>query len=185
MVKDEIKTLSFDPHKVSQRLELNYCPRCGHALEDARAFGRVRRVCPACHLVVFREHKVAAAMLVTDDQQRVLLVQRAWNPAQGRWSLPAGFVDHDEDPAAAAVRECREETGLEVEVVELLTLISGREHPQGADLVIVYRGRITGGVLTPADDAADVAFFPLEALPPLAFRATREALERYRAEGAA
>jgi 8-oxo-dGTP diphosphatase len=174
--------MEFDPHKASQRLELNFCPRCGHTLADAEAFGRTRRVCPACQLVVFREHKVAAAMLVTDRENRVLLVQRAWNPAQGCWSLPAGFVDHDEAPEAAAVRECREETGLDVEVIDLLTVISGREHPQGADIVIVYCGQVVAGALAPADDAVDVGFFSLDNVPPLAFRATREALAHYRTE---
>ncbi len=121
-------------------------------------------------------------MLITDDAYRVLLVQRAWNPAQGRWSLPAGFVDHGEAPDAAAVRECREETGLDVETVDLLAVISGREHPQGADIIIVYEGRILDGTLASGDDAADAAFFSLKALPPLAFRATREVLAHYRAE---
>jgi ADP-ribose pyrophosphatase YjhB (NUDIX family) len=176
------KAMQFDPHKVSQQLELNFCPRCAHALVDAEAFGRMRRVCPDCGLVVFREHKVAAGVLVTDDEGRVLLVQRAWDPAQGRWSLPAGFVDYDEAPEVAAVREGREETGLDIEVTELLAVLSGREHPHGADIVIVYRGYIVNGTLASGDDAADVAFFSLDALPPLAFRATREALKRYRAE---
>lgn len=180
MVKN--KEMEFDPHKASQHLELNFCPRCGHALVDAKAFDRIRRVCPDCGLVVFKEHKVAAAMLITDNEHRVLLVQRAWNPAQGRWSLPAGFVDHDESPETAAVRECREETGLDVEVADLLAVISGREHPHGADIVIVYQGGIVNGTLTSGDDAADVAFFSLDTLPPLAFRATQEALERYRSE---
>ena len=102
----------IEPHKVSQTLELNFCPRCGQALEDAFVFGRVRRVCPACGLVVFRDHKVAAAALVEDAAGRVLLVRRAWDPQRGYWSLPAGFVDEDESPPEAALRECREETGL-------------------------------------------------------------------------
>ena len=171
---------TIEPHTVSQTLALNFCPRCGAALEDALAFGRVRRVCPACALVVFREHKVAAAALVEDDAGRVLLVRRAWNPMQGRWSLPAGFVDEDEAPPAAAIRECREETGLALEDLTLFTAVYGREHANGADIVLVYRGRINGGALAPADDAAEAAFFPLEGLPPLAFRATETALAQLR-----
>ncbi len=171
-------------HKHSQLLELNYCPRCGAALEDRMAAGKMRRVCPSCGLIVFRDHKVAAGMLLTDERGRVLLVRRAWNPQQGRWALPAGFVDFDEDPAETAIREVAEETGLQVEVTGLLDVVSGREHPRGANLVLVYRGRVVGGTLAPADDAAEVAFFDPQQLPPLAFRATKHALAVWQAQEA-
>ena len=158
----------------------DFCPTCGTVLEDRLAHGRTRRYCANCDEIVFREHKVAAGMLVVDDEGRALLVRRAWEPMQGHWSLPAGFVDVDETPAEAAVRECREETGLKTEVVALLDLISGREHTRGADLVIVYQGRIVGGALSANDDANDVGFFTVDRLPPLAFRATHRAIDLWR-----
>ncbi len=175
-----VKKMEHHEHPASETPDLNFCPRCSHALEEREAFGRIRRYCPACERVIFREHKVAAAMLLTDAEGRVLLARRAWQPLQGAWSLPAGFVDYDEDPAAAAVRECYEETGLRTEVAGLLDLIAGREHPHGADIVVVYRGRLLGGELRAADDASDARFFPLDSLPPLAFRATEAAIERWR-----
>jgi ADP-ribose pyrophosphatase YjhB (NUDIX family) len=165
-------------------LELNYCPRCGHALEERNAFGRVRHFCPACDRIVFREHKVAAGVIVQRDGE-VLLVRRRLNPRRGLWSLPVGFVDFDEAPADAAVRECQEETGLEVEIVDLLDVIAGERHGD-ADITIVYRARWVGGEpvedhLRAADDVDRVAFFAPEDLPPLAFRATREAIDKWRA----
>ena len=165
---------------MSQILELNYCPRCGHALEDREAFGRVRRFCPACELVIFRDHKVAAGVLVAHEGQ-VLLVRRAAGPRQGFWSFPAGFVEFDEHPAEAAVRECREETGLEIEITGLLDVI-GPESAGAASIVIVYRARVKRGELRAADDVDQVAFFTLDEneLPPLAFRATRVALDKWR-----
>lgn len=168
-------------HIMPSEWVLNFCPKCGTALQDRIAFSRTRRYCPNCDEIIFREHKVAAGLLVVDDGGRVLLVRRAWGPMQGYWSLPAGFVDFDEAPAEAAVRECHEETGRETEVIALLDLISGREHTRGADLVVIYRGRIIGGALAANDDAGDVGFFALDGLPPLAFRATRRAVERWRA----
>lgn len=159
-------------------LELNYCPRCGHRLEEREAFGRVRVYCPACDMVVFREHKVAAGVIVEEDGQ-VLLVRRTMDPGRGEWTFPGGFVDFDEAPAEAAARECREETGLSVEVTGLLDVIGGQEHDAGADIVIVYAGRCVGGELRAADDADRAAFFSPDELPPLAFRATRRALERW------
>jgi len=164
---------------LSSILELNYCPRCGHALEDREAFGRVRRVCPACELIIFRDHKVAAGVLV-EHEGNLLLVRRRMNPRAGMWTFPAGFVEFDEDPAAAAVRECREETGLEVEVTGLLDVIAGREHERGADIVIVYCARLVGGEPEAADDVDRVAFFAPDELPPLAFRATRAAFDKWR-----
>jgi ADP-ribose pyrophosphatase YjhB (NUDIX family) len=163
---------------LSQILELNYCPRCGHALEDREAFGRVRRVCPACELIVFRDHKVAAGVLV-EHEGKVLLVRRRLNPRKWMWSFPAGFVEFDEDPAEAAVRECREETGLEVEVTSLLDVIAGREHERGADIVIVYCARLLGGESKPSDDVDQATFFAPDEFPPLAFRATRDALDKW------
>jgi 8-oxo-dGTP diphosphatase len=155
---------------------LNYCPQCGTLLEDKFAFGQIRRYCSACDRIVFHEHKVAAAVLVMDGDNRVLLVRRAMNPQRGLWSLPAGFVDYGESPEEAACRECLEETGFRTEIEEIIEIVSGREHPRGADIVIIYRGRITGGVLQAADDADDAAFFTPERLPALAFEATRKAL---------
>ncbi|MCX7683422.1 MAG: NUDIX hydrolase [Anaerolineae bacterium] len=163
---------------MARHLELNYCPACGHPLEDRFAFGRTRRFCPACNRIVFRDHKVAAGVIV-EDGGKVLLVRRSMQPQQGLWTFPAGFVEYGEAPATAAVRECLEETGLEAEIVELLDVIPGLEHEHGADIVIVYRARIIGGHLRAADDASEVAFFRPDELPELAFHATRIAVARW------
>ena len=158
---------------------LHYCAQCGTVLEDRFAFGHMRRYCRVCNQIVFHEHKVAAAVLVTDCENRVLLVRRAMNPRRGFWSLPAGFVDYGESPEEAACRECLEETGLSTEIEDIVEIVSGREHSRGADIVIIYRGRITGGTLQAADDAEDAGFFAPEQLPPLAFEATRRAVETW------
>jgi 8-oxo-dGTP diphosphatase len=158
--------------------ELKWCPHCGSALIDRPAFGRIRQFCPVCMMVVFREHKVAAGIIVGRGNG-VLLTRRRRGPRKGLWTFPGGFVDYDEDPVTAAVRECREETGLEVRVAGLLDVISGREHAKGADIVIVYTGHIVGGALRAGDDADKAAFFSLDRLPELAFSSTRRAVERY------
>lgn len=160
-------------------LELNYCPRCGHALEERKAFGRQRRFCPVCERVVFREHKVAAGVIVERDGD-VLLVRRRMTPRQGLWTFPGGFVDFDETPGEAAVRECWEETGLAVEITHLLDVIGGQEHEGGADIVIVYLARWMDGELRASDEVDHAAFFAPDELPPLAFHATREALDTWR-----
>jgi ADP-ribose pyrophosphatase YjhB (NUDIX family) len=155
--------------------EVNFCLRCGSALARAERFGKLRPVCPACGWVYYADPKVAAAALIERDGQ-VLLVRRANDPQRGLWTIPAGFIDAGEDPVQAVMRECLEETGLQVEVTRLLDIIYGQEHPRGAHFIIVYQARIVGGELTAGDDVDQAAFFPRETLPPLAFAATRKAL---------
>ena len=159
--------------------EVKFCPHCGGALEMREAVSRLRPVCPACGYVHFLDPKVAAVVLA-ERQGKVLLARRVMNPQQGKWTVPGGFVDAGEDPRQAAVRECLEETGLQVEITELLDVLHSQEHPRGASIVIVYRGRIAGGELRAGDDADRVAFFSRDELPELAFESTRAMLERWK-----
>jgi ADP-ribose pyrophosphatase YjhB (NUDIX family) len=95
------------------------------------------------------------------------------------WTLPAGFVNSGEDPAEAAVRECLEETGLSVRVTRVYEIVPGREHPRGADFVIVYEAEVVGGEMKAEDDADAVEWFDQTNLPPLAFRATQKVLQSF------
>ena len=151
--------------------EINFCMRCGSRLEQAERFGRLRPVCPACGWVYYADPKVAAAALIVQDGQ-VLLVRRANDPQRGLWTLPAGFVDAGEDPAEAVVRECLEETSLQVRVVGLKEVFAGQEHPRGSHILLVYRVEILSGRIAAADDVDGAAFFPLNHLPELAFQST-------------
>ncbi len=90
--------------------------------------------------------------------------------------LPAGFVDAGEDPEKAVLREVLEETNLTVQIKELMMVLSGQEYDKGAHILIVYQIEILNGELNAGDDAADVAFYDLDALPPLAFSSTMEIL---------
>lgn len=155
--------------------QVKFCPRCGHELEQGLRYGRPRPFCPNCEWIYFADPKVAAAALVQQDQ-KVLLVRRAFNPARGLWTLPAGFVDAGEDPARAAERECLEETGLSARVTGLVDVLYGQEHPRGAHILIVYQAEILSGRMHPGDDASEAAFFSLNQLPPLAFSGTKRIL---------
>jgi len=158
--------------------EFKFCPRCAAALTQGHRFGALRNVCPQCGWIHFHDPKVAAAVLVL-QRGRVLLVRRVNEPFRGLWTLPAGFVNGGEDPAEAAERECLEETGLSVRVKRVYDIVSGREHPRGADFVIVYEAEVIGGELQADDDADAAEWFGGEALPPLAFRATQKVLQSF------
>lgn len=154
----------------------SYCIYCGNYLQPREKMGELRPTCLNCGWVYYEDPKVAVAALIV-KAGKVLLVRRNIVPAKGSWSLPAGFLNAREEPPDAVARECLEETGLHVKVGAIVEVITGREHPRGADILLVYRAAITGGDLRAGDDADAVEFFPLEKLPPLAFRSTAKILE--------
>lgn len=144
-----------------------YCPLCGGALVDD---GGAQR-CTGCGQLHFRDPKVGVGVLVRNVEGHLLLVQRANDPGRGSWSLPAGFVDADEDPRVAAARECLEETGLVVEVGQVLEVYPSTEG--SASFFVLFAATVVGGRLRAGDDAADARFFGARDMPPLAFESTR------------
>ncbi|WP_158855727.1 NUDIX hydrolase [Halorhabdus sp. CUG00001] len=150
-----------------------YCPHCGTMLEKRQREGRLRRFCPDCEWVVYRNPDPAAGVLVVrEDPPSVLLVKRSSAPAAGRWSLPAGYLEWDEPARKAAVRELREETTLSV-APEDASLVSTRLRPGahgGYTLVVIYMTPATAvdGTPTAGSDAAAVRYFEREELDPAA-----------------
>jgi ADP-ribose pyrophosphatase YjhB (NUDIX family) len=159
--------------------DYRFCPRCGQPLTQQEAFGRLRPVCAACGFVHFRDPKVAAAVLLC-DQDRVLLVQRAVDPRRGFWALPAGFVEVDELPHEAAAREALEETGLHVVVGDLLR-IRRMTNPDKPGLLLTYQGEVIGGDLQANDDVSAARWFSAGEIPwnELAFETTHETLRQW------
>jgi ADP-ribose pyrophosphatase YjhB (NUDIX family)/GNAT superfamily N-acetyltransferase len=174
-----------------------YCPRCGGEMETREVGGRPRQACPACGLVLYHNPVPGVGVLVEMDAwqetassfrerpdrgsvQGILLVCRGEPPFKGYWALPAGYIEADESVEEAAVRECYEETGLEVELLELFGVYSFPEGPVQSGIIFFFRARPTGGTLRAGDDAQEVAVFSPEALPEdVAFRTHREVLERW------
>jgi 8-oxo-dGTP diphosphatase len=147
-----------------------YCPMCATPLEWRNLGGRPRRACPNCGYVHWQNPGVGAAAVVRDEQGRVLLVRRAAGTTRaGRWSIPAGFVDHDEEVRAAAARELVEETGLAAEIGEVLQVASNFHDPAKPTVGVWFAARVLAGDLRAGDDAAEAAYFALDALPELAF----------------
>jgi 8-oxo-dGTP diphosphatase len=150
-------------------IEPEYCTRCGGTLATRELDGRPRHVCTACGAVSYVNPVPAAAVVVLKGDA-ILLVKRAIEPKAGLWSLPAGFIEVDETARECAVREVKEETGLEVELDGLLDVASVFDDPRYVCLLVVFRAHTVGGRLEPGDDAAEVGYFGADALPPLAFK---------------
>ena len=110
-------------------------------------------------------HQVGVGAVVTDRAGRLLLVQEAVGPAQGRWKLPTGLCEANEDVGAAAAREVREETGLAVSPKEVLAVRHSHGFHRGvSDVFFCVRCEVIdeGAVLTPqAGEIARVEWRPV------------------------
>ena len=148
-------------------MEFRYCPRCATPLVTGEIAGLTRQYCPApgCGYIHFVNPLPVACSLVLHDGG-IVLIRRGIEPRQGYWALPAGYIEGHETTEEAARREAHEETGLEIELLELLgvhTFVARPPRPNG--LGIFYLARAIGGALAPGDDAIDARVFPLDTLP--------------------
>jgi 8-oxo-dGTP diphosphatase len=155
-----------------------YCSGCGSATELRKIDGRLRPVCTSCGQVAYLDPKLAVAVLIVQDG-RILLGKRGPGTREpGKWSFPAGFVERGERVESAAAREALEETGLQVTIGNLLGLYSSE-----AETVVlaVYVAHILSGRAHAGDDLAELAWFPLNDLPELAFPRDLQILEDWMA----
>ena len=143
---------------------MEYCSLCGTRLETKNLEGRERAFCAQCQRVHYRQLKLGAGAII-EHHNMVLLFQRAYAPFQGAWNLPAGYVEHDEHPSHAVIREVHEETGLKVRIEHLHDIYFFEDDPRGNGLLIVYTCQILGGELTASHEGGHLKFFSRQDLP--------------------
>src|SRR3954468_4236594 len=157
-----------------------FCPRCGGPLERRllKATEPERLVCTACGFVFYLDPKIAVGTIIESQPGRIVLVRRAIEPGYGQWVFPGGYVDRGEPLPDAAIREAREECGLDVRLDGLVNIYS---YPGRTPVIVVYAATPTGGSLAIDDECLESAAFDSATIPwdQLAFRSTQEALRDY------
>ena len=110
-------------------------------------------------------------VITKEAEPKVLLIQRGADPYKGCWAFPGGFMNMDETTEQCAIRELEEETGLKVSTVRQIGAYSKVDRdPRGRTITVAYLAIIDKPAqVTGQDDATKAEWFPLSALPELAF----------------
>lgn len=157
----------------------HFCVNCGSALVPRVIEGREVEACPHDSFVLWHDPKVSTAVVV-EAEGGIVLGRRSIEPGYGLWCLPGGFVNADEDPALAAVRECREEISVPVELTGLIGVYHIAKTDAPSMIGIAYRGRLVDGAVPAAgEEMLEVAVFAPESVPPLAFTSHKKMVAEY------
>ena len=143
---------------------IRYCSRCGAPLSFGPLEGedRDRLACAACGFVAYVNPRLVVTTIPVDDEGRLVLIRRGIEPGRGSWAQPGGFLEVDETVSEAALRETFEETGLEVELGEIVGLYSRLE---AAVVVIAFEARVTGGTPATSLETLEVRTFAADEIP--------------------
>lgn len=163
-----------------------YCCACATPLPET-SHENPHPSCSACGWTLYRNPAPGVVILITEKEQ-VLLGKRegAGTYASGKWCLPGGYIEFGEDFLTAAIREVREETGLEVEIESLLSVMSNFLKPGLHTLVVVLKAHITGGEFQAGDDLSELGWYPLAGpFPEMAFEADLSIIEYVHTTGLA
>ena len=124
-------------------------------------------------------------VITKEAEAKVLLIERGGEPFKGCWALPGGFMNMDETTEQCAIRELEEETGLKIGEVHQIGAYSRVDRdPRGRTITVAYLAVVDAPIaVIGQDDAAKAQWFPLSALPELAFDHAdimRDAVRKYK-----
>ena len=158
---------------------LEFCSNCGEKNINGNIDGALRYHCLHCKAIHYENPKPTATLICV-DKKKLLLVKRALEPGKGMWGLPGGFIELNETPDNAAVRELKEETNLDGVVSNYLGYTCHFNTIYGDVLLLAFLMYVDDfSKLMAGDDAADAKFFNLEQLPLLAFDSHKKIVNLY------
>jgi len=149
---------AYDEKEVTPLGQFKYCPLCGTQLSLKEKGGKQRPACPNCGFVQF-QNPTPGVVVVIEKDKHVLLGKRSGGFGKGKW-------------VTSAIREVKEETGLDVEIRSILNVVSNLLSPRLHTLAIVLLAGVKTGELCACDDLETLEWFPLSGpLPEMAFEA--------------
>jgi ADP-ribose pyrophosphatase YjhB (NUDIX family) len=149
-------------------MNVHFCPNCGSS--DIHKQNVTNFKCDACGYVIWNNPKTCVGVIFLKGDE-ILVSERSIAPNKGRYDFPGGFIEYNEDPYHAAIREIHEETSVEVERSSLQLLAAyTHEYLPGVSVVdLLFVVQDWAGKFTPQDDSADLVWKPISFIANEAF----------------
>lgn len=159
--------------------EFNFCPTCGCKLVRKLIDRRNLLACPKCSFVFWNNPKPTVSTIIEKDK-KILLLKRNKKPLENYWVLPGGYIDYEEKPEDAAIRETKEETNLNVKICRLIGVYQIDNDPRGINLDIIYYAldKKTSEIRV-NDESNNFEYFSLDKLPKLIAYKHRQAIKDF------
>jgi 8-oxo-dGTP diphosphatase len=159
-------------------MNYKFCFNCGARYSEFVQVGKY--ACNACGFVFYKNSKPTASAIVVKDG-KILLGKRRKDPFKGYWDVPGGFLELGEHPLDGVKRELKEETGLEIEVEEVLGFFMDKYGAGGDEtLNISFVASIKDGTPRADDDITELAWFSVDEIPEVAFENGKEMIRAYK-----
>jgi len=155
-----------------------FCPFCSHKIITKKEGDVLREFCPDCKIYFYDNPLPVVSAIVLKDRN-VLLVKRRNPPYKGKWCLPSGFAEVGESIESAALRELKEETGVQGRIISLADVDSTKNYFYGDLIFLTFEIEQTGGKLMAGDDATDAKYFSIFDTPKLAFQSNTKAVKTF------
>lgn len=157
-----------------------FCESCGGSMSAVDGNGG--QFCTGCGRKKYRNPLPAVSVLVARGAEVLLCRRKSESLGNGLWCLPCGYIEHNEDFLTGGIREVREETGIEVEITGILSVVTNYLSPSVHSLVVVLLAQPISQEVEPvgADDADVAEWFAADGqLPAFAFEADQHIIERF------
>lgn len=157
-----------------------FCPFCAGRLKNGFIDGRERAFCPGCGWVNYLNPVPVVCVIGCTEQNEVAIIKRAIEPARGEWAFPGGFVEIDETLESAAQREFKEETGLDVKGLSLITAVRQTSKRYGAVIVLGYAGSVEKAPFLPSEEAEEGRWVDVDDVPEQPFESYRAIFDAWK-----
>ena len=156
----------------------NFCPLCKEGLRKKRIDGRYRKFCPSCKWICYENPLPVVVCAAINRKNELLIAKRNLDPGMGKWSLPGGFVETNETPEAACLRELIEETGIKGKIIRLLGVYVQETKKYGSLLIIGYAVKVSKENITINNEVKEAKFTSRKKLPWIPFSTHRELIKQ-------